>query len=224
MWMYFWVVECSCFELYRVKKNDLLSMPAPRPLMYIRTSHPLFLIMRNGWNASVSWRMRDTWETCIPLISSNRTSVGCAGQTSLIHGGPTSQLKGLKDLLLRYRCQIPQRSSGIHTSTSQNCFGGKKGTYMIFGRRSKCYGWSVYIHIVIGCWYIIRQAVVPTERILNPCFFQFPLPVCSSRFNSHPVSFKCCHWCKAKSALPVWWVKGHKYPDTIPTGHGGWWC
>ncbi|KAK3564655.1 hypothetical protein QTP86_024529, partial [Hemibagrus guttatus] len=26
---------------------------------------------------------------------SNRASVGCAGQTSLIHGGPTSQLRGL---------------------------------------------------------------------------------------------------------------------------------
>ncbi len=32
----------------------------------------------------------------IPRSQSNRASVGCAGKTSPIHGGPTSQLTGLK--------------------------------------------------------------------------------------------------------------------------------
>ncbi|KAK3560189.1 hypothetical protein QTP86_000653 [Hemibagrus guttatus] len=37
-----------------------------------------------------------TWPPNSPDLKSNRVSVGCAGQTSQIHGGPTSQLTGLK--------------------------------------------------------------------------------------------------------------------------------
>lgn len=43
-------------------------------------------------------------------ISAQRASVGCVGQTSLIHGGLTSSSQGLKDLLLTSWCQIPQHT------------------------------------------------------------------------------------------------------------------
>lgn len=46
----------------------------------------------------------------LPRSQSNKASVGSAEQTSRIHGGPNSQLTGLKDLLLTSRCQISQHT------------------------------------------------------------------------------------------------------------------
>ena len=60
-----------------------------------------------------------------PRFQSNRVSVGCAGQTSLIHGGSTSQ---------------------VHASTGQVNFGSKMGTNTILRRWSYCYARSVYLH------------------------------------------------------------------------------
>ena len=49
--------------------------------------------------------------------------MGCAGQTSPIHGGSTSQLTGLKgsatDGLVPDTTADLQRSSGVHASTGQ---------------------------------------------------------------------------------------------------------
>ncbi|KAK3529425.1 hypothetical protein QTP70_031116, partial [Hemibagrus guttatus] len=46
---------------------------------------------------------------------------------SLIHGGPTSQLKGLKgsaaDILVPDTTAHLQKSCGVHTSRGQSCFG-----------------------------------------------------------------------------------------------------
>ncbi|MBN3305358.1 IRF3 factor, partial [Amia calva] len=56
-----------------------------------------------------------------PRSQSNRASVGCAGQTSPIHGGPTSQLTGLKgsavNVLVPDTTAHLQRCSGVHAST-----------------------------------------------------------------------------------------------------------
>ena len=52
-------------------------------------------------------------------------SVGCSGQTSLINGGPTSQLTVLKgsvaNIGARYH-RTPQGSSGDHDLTGQSLF------------------------------------------------------------------------------------------------------
>ncbi|KAK3513688.1 hypothetical protein QTP70_028775 [Hemibagrus guttatus] len=60
----------------------------------------------------------------------NRASVRCAGQTSPIHGGPTSQLKGLKgssaNILVPDTTAHLQGSSGVHASMGQGCFGSKR--------------------------------------------------------------------------------------------------
>ena len=62
---------------------------------------------------------------------SNRASVGCAGQISPIHGGPTSQLTGLKgsaaNILVPDITAHLQGSSGVHVWTGQGCFGSKSG-------------------------------------------------------------------------------------------------
>uniref|UniRef100_A0A6Q2Z8I9 Arrestin, beta 2a n=1 Tax=Esox lucius TaxID=8010 RepID=A0A6Q2Z8I9_ESOLU len=54
-------------------------------------------------------------------------SVGCAGQTGLIHGGPTLQLTGLKgsaaNVLVPDTIAHLRRSSGVHVSKGQGCFG-----------------------------------------------------------------------------------------------------
>ncbi|XP_053538195.1 disks large homolog 3 isoform X3 [Ictalurus punctatus] len=73
------------------------------------------------------------------LISqSNRGSVGCDGQTSPIHGGPTLQLTGLKgsaaNVLVPDTTAHLQRSCGVRASTGQSCFGGTRGTYTILGK------------------------------------------------------------------------------------------
>ncbi len=56
----------------------------------------------------------------------------CAEQTSLIHGGPNSQLTGLKgsaaSILVRDTTAHLQGSSGVHASTGQGCFGSKRGS------------------------------------------------------------------------------------------------
>ena len=65
----------------------------------------------------------------------NKASVGCAGQTSPIHGGPTSQLTGLKgspaNILVLDTTAHLQGSSGVHASTGQGCFGSKIWTNII---------------------------------------------------------------------------------------------
>ncbi|KAK3569192.1 hypothetical protein QTP86_026470, partial [Hemibagrus guttatus] len=70
-----------------------------------------------------------------PRSQSNPASVGCAGQTSLIHGGPTSQLTGLKGSAANILVADPtahlQGSSGVHASTGQGCFGSKRRTNTI---------------------------------------------------------------------------------------------
>ncbi|KAK3539460.1 hypothetical protein QTP70_008489 [Hemibagrus guttatus] len=62
---------------------------------------------------------------------SNRASVGCARQTSPIHGGPTSQLTGLKgsaaSILVPDTTAHNQGSSGIHASTGDEEVMGKFG-------------------------------------------------------------------------------------------------
>ena len=74
---------------------------------------------------------------------SNRASVGCAGQTSPIHGGPTSQLTGLKgsaaNILVPDTTAHLQGSSGVYAWTGQGCFGSKSVTNTKLGRWSKCY-------------------------------------------------------------------------------------
>uniref|UniRef100_A0A3P8Z2G2 KN motif and ankyrin repeat domains 4 n=1 Tax=Esox lucius TaxID=8010 RepID=A0A3P8Z2G2_ESOLU len=56
-----------------------------------------------------------------------------------IHGGSTWQLTGLKGspiyVLVPDTTAHLQRSSGVHASTGQGCFGGKSGTYTILGRK-----------------------------------------------------------------------------------------
>ncbi|KAK3515662.1 hypothetical protein QTP70_026420 [Hemibagrus guttatus] len=58
---------------------------------------------------------------------SSPASVGCAGQTSPIHGGLTSQLTGPKGSAANILVPDPtahlQGSSGVHGSTGQGCFG-----------------------------------------------------------------------------------------------------
>ena len=75
-----------------------------------------------------------------PRSQSNRASVGSVGQTSLIHGGPTSQLTRLKGsasyILVSDTTAFLQGSSGVHVLTGQGCFGSKRGTNTIFGRWS----------------------------------------------------------------------------------------
>ena len=71
-------------------------------------------------------------------IRSSRCLTGL--QDRLIHGGPTSQLTGLKgsaaNVLVPDTTEHFQRSSGVHATMGQGCFGGKMGTYTIFGRWS----------------------------------------------------------------------------------------
>ncbi|KAF7666841.1 hypothetical protein LDENG_00089500, partial [Lucifuga dentata] len=70
-----------------------------------------------------------------PRSQSNRASEGCAGKISQIHGGPTSQLTGLKgfaaNVLVPYTTGHLQRTCGVHASTGQSCFDGTWGTYTI---------------------------------------------------------------------------------------------
>ncbi|KAK3543232.1 hypothetical protein QTP70_014109 [Hemibagrus guttatus] len=79
---------------------------------------------------------------CRPISrsQSNRASVGCAGQTSLIHGGPTSQLTGLKgsaaNILVPDTTAHLQGSSGVHASMGQGCSGSKRRTNTILVRWS----------------------------------------------------------------------------------------
>ena len=62
-----------------------------------------------------------TWPPNSPRSQSNQAFVGCAGQTSLIHGGPTSQLTGLKEsaanILVPDTTAHHQGSSGVHDLT-----------------------------------------------------------------------------------------------------------
>ncbi|KAK3515693.1 hypothetical protein QTP70_028532 [Hemibagrus guttatus] len=78
-----------------------------------------------------------TWPPNFPRSQSNRASVGCAGQTRPIHGGPTSQLRELKgsaaNILVPDTTAHLQGSSGVHASTGQGCFGSKRGTNTILG-------------------------------------------------------------------------------------------
>uniref|UniRef100_A0A3Q1EF06 Glypican 6a n=1 Tax=Acanthochromis polyacanthus TaxID=80966 RepID=A0A3Q1EF06_9TELE len=75
-----------------------------------------------------------------PRCQSNGASVGCAGQTSLIHGSATSQLTGLKgcpaSILVPDTTAHLQGSSGVHTSTDQGLFSSKRGTNTILGKWS----------------------------------------------------------------------------------------
>ncbi|KAK3536019.1 hypothetical protein QTP70_025289, partial [Hemibagrus guttatus] len=79
-----------------------------------------------------------------PDLKSNPASVGCAGQTSPIHGGPTSQLTRLEGSAANILVSDPtahvQGSSGVHASMGQGCFGSKNGTDTILGRFSKSSG------------------------------------------------------------------------------------
>jgi len=80
-----------------------------------------------------------TWPQ-FPRSQSNQASVGCAEQTSPIHTGPTLQLTGLKgsaaNILVPDTTAHLQGSSGVHASTSQGCFGSKRGNNTILGRWS----------------------------------------------------------------------------------------
>ncbi|KAF7656197.1 hypothetical protein LDENG_00045110, partial [Lucifuga dentata] len=73
-----------------------------------------------------------------PRSQSNRASVGCAGKTSPIHGGPTSQLTGLKGFAANALGPDTtghiQRACGVHASKGQSCFGNMRGIYTILGR------------------------------------------------------------------------------------------
>ena len=55
-----------------------------------------------------------------------------------VHGGPTSQLTGLKEsaanILVPDTRAHRQGSSGVHTLKAQGCFGSKRGTNTILGR------------------------------------------------------------------------------------------
>ena len=81
-----------------------------------------------------------TWPPNSPDLNSNRASVGCAEQTSPIHGGPTLQLTGLQgsaaNILVPDTTAHLQGSRGVHASTGQGCFGSKRGTNTILGRLS----------------------------------------------------------------------------------------
>ncbi|KAK3569465.1 hypothetical protein QTP86_031433 [Hemibagrus guttatus] len=66
------------------------------------------------------------------LSQSNQASLGCAGQMTLIHGGPTSQLTGLEgsaaNILVPDTTAHLQGTSGVYALTCQGCFGRKRGT------------------------------------------------------------------------------------------------
>ncbi|KAK3555557.1 hypothetical protein QTP86_021782, partial [Hemibagrus guttatus] len=84
----------------------------------------------NTWHQDALWEEGGPAEavSCFGVDSaskflrsqSNPASVGCAGQTSLIHGGPTSQLAGLKgsaaNILVPDPTALLQESSGVHAS------------------------------------------------------------------------------------------------------------
>ena len=75
-----------------------------------------------------------------PRSQSNWESVGCAGQTSLIRGDPTSQLTGFKgsapNILVPDTTAHLQGYSGVHASMGQGGFGSKRGTNTVLGRWS----------------------------------------------------------------------------------------
>ncbi|KAK3543536.1 hypothetical protein QTP70_023867, partial [Hemibagrus guttatus] len=74
-----------------------------------------------------------------PRSQSNRASVGCTGQTSPIHGVPTSQLAGLKGSaanILVPDTTAHLQGSGVHALMGQGCFGSKRRTNTILVRRS----------------------------------------------------------------------------------------
>uniref|UniRef100_A0AAY5K1J4 CCHC-type domain-containing protein n=1 Tax=Esox lucius TaxID=8010 RepID=A0AAY5K1J4_ESOLU len=85
------------------------------------------------------------------LLKNRDAFVGCAGQTSPIHGGPTSQLTGLEgsaaNILVPDTTAHLQRSNGVHALTGQDCFGGKRGTYTILA----CYNCGRGGHISRDC-------------------------------------------------------------------------
>lgn len=58
-----------------------------------------------------------------PTSHSNGASVGCAGQTSPIQGGPTSELKGLEgsfpNIMMPDTTAYLQMFSGVHVSVGQ---------------------------------------------------------------------------------------------------------
>lgn len=61
--------------------------------------------------------------------------MGCAGQTSRIHGDRTLQLTGLEgsaaNVLVADTTGYHQRSCGVHALMGQSCFGSTRGAYTI---------------------------------------------------------------------------------------------
>lgn len=99
---------------------------------------------RNGLRGTASFRCSPSWN--FSRFQSSGTSVGCAGQTSLILGGHTSQLITLKgsftNTLVPDTTAHHQRSGGVHVSSGQGCFGSKKGANTILGKW-KPFAWLV---------------------------------------------------------------------------------
>ena len=95
---------------------------------------------------------------------SNRASLKCAGQTSLIHGGPTSQLTGLKgsaaNILVPDTTAHLQGSSGVHASTGQLCFGSMGDHHNI--RQ------VVIMLCLIGVWFLFTEILLSFSIVPAP--------------------------------------------------------
>ncbi len=69
------------------------------------------------------------------FLRSQYTSIGCAGPTNPIHGGPTSQLAGsAAKVLVPDTTWHVQRPSWVHALTYPSCFGITRETYTVLCR------------------------------------------------------------------------------------------
>lgn len=94
---------------------------------------------------------------------------GCAGQTSPIHGGPTSQLTGLKisaaNILVPNTTAHLSGSNGVpYLDGSGLFFGSKSRMSTILGSWSWCYAWSVYRMCKIECLSSTFVGLKATDR------------------------------------------------------------
>ena len=133
---------CGCyFDIYHLPMHccrpySLMAVASLGRIMRQPTKQKWF---RNGLR-STTMSLRSGLASKFPRSQSNRASVGCAGQTSPIYGGSTSQLTGLKgsaaNILVPDTTANFQGSRGVHASMGQGCFGSNKETNTIVGRWS----------------------------------------------------------------------------------------
>ncbi|KAK3542654.1 hypothetical protein QTP86_031477 [Hemibagrus guttatus] len=115
------------------KRYSLMAVASFGRILHRATKQKWF---RNGLMSTTSCGL--DLAAKFPRSQSIQASVGCAGQTSPIHGGPTSQLTGHErsaaKILVPDNTAHLQGSSGVHASTGQGCFGTKRGTNTILGK------------------------------------------------------------------------------------------